>query len=115
MRVLVVGAGRVGAAVLLQLKKNPNIEVLTVDPREDPYAVERKIIPDVDFHEALTPNALEYVIAQTKPDLVLVTTAAEDMGFGRAPGIDILVEALREELAATADVPVIAVARTALR
>jgi Trk K+ transport system NAD-binding subunit len=115
MRILVVGAGRVGAGVVLQLRKNPNIEVLTVDPREDPYAVQQKIIADVDFREPLTPNVLEYVIKQTKPDLVLVTTATEDMDLGKAPGIDILAEALREELAAISDVPVVAVARAALR
>lgn len=40
MRVLVIGAGMVGARVLTQLKKNPCIEVVTVDPRERPYAVE---------------------------------------------------------------------------
>ena len=110
MRVLVVGAGRVGARVLLQLKKNSNIEVLTVDPREEPYAIQEGIISHVDFREALTPNALEYVIKQAKPDLVLLTTTMEDMGLGKAPGIDIFVEAIRKELASIIDVPVIGVA-----
>ena len=111
MHVLVIGAGRTGGQVLRQLRKNPNLEVLTVDPREEPYAVQEGIISAVDFHEALTPHALEYVIEQTKPDLILVTTATEDMGLGKAPGIDILVDSLRGELATIANVPVIAVAR----
>jgi glyceraldehyde-3-phosphate dehydrogenase/erythrose-4-phosphate dehydrogenase len=108
---VVVGAGRIGARVLLQLQKNPEIEVLTVDPRDQPYAVQRRIIAAVDYHEALTPQTIEHVIQQTKPDLVLVTTSTEDMELGQAPGVDILVEALRREIAATARVPVIGVAR----
>ena len=111
MRVLVAGVGRIGAKILLQLKKNPNIEVLTVDPRIKPYAVQEGIISNVDFREAITPIALEYVIKQAKPDLILVTTTMEDMGLGKAPGIDIFVEALRKELASIIDVPVIGVAR----
>jgi predicted homoserine dehydrogenase-like protein len=108
---VVVGAGRVGARVLLQLQKNPKLEVLTVDPRNRPYAVQQRIIAAVDYHEALTPQAIEHVVQQTKPDLVLVTTSTEDMELGQAPGVDILVEALRREIAATARVPVIGVAR----
>jgi len=115
MRVMVVGAGRIGARVLRQLQKNPKIEVLTVDPREETYAIQHNIIPAIDFHEALSPQAIRHVLEQTKPDLVLVTTTTEDMGLGKAPGIDILVEALRQELAAIAKVPVIAVARTLSR
>lgn len=115
MRVLVAGAGRTGARVLRQLQKNPNLKVFTVDPREEPSAIQQGVIDTVDFREALTPRALEYVIEQTKPDLVLVTTATEDMGLGEAPGMDIFVEALREEMTAISEVPVIAVARSAGR
>lgn len=108
---LVIGAGRTGARVLQQLKKNPNIKVITADPRKEPYAVQQGIISDVDFSETLTPSTMAYVIEKAKPELVLVTTATEDMDLGKAPGIDLLVEALREELAAISKVPVIKVAR----
>jgi len=113
MRILVAGAGQIGAKILLQLKKNPNIEVLTVDPRTEPYAVQEGIVSQIDFHEALTPIALEIVIEKAKPDLVLLTTSTEDMDLGKPPGIDVFVEGLREEIAATSKVPIIAVARTA--
>ena len=43
---------------------------------------------------------------------MLLTTTTEDLSLGKAPGIDILAGALRDELAAITDVPVIAVART---
>lgn len=112
MRVLVIGAGRVGARVLLQLKKNPRLTVLTVDPRERPYAVEKGVIESVDFHNELSPGDLEGVLRQVRPDLVLVTTSGEDIGRAGVPGLELLVESLRGELEATASVPIIAVART---
>ncbi len=112
MRVLVIGAGRVGATVIQQLQKNPDISILIADPRPQLYAVEQGIIDKVDIREALTPLSLERVLAQTKPDLVLLAMPTEDMGLGRAPGIEILAGALRDELAALASAPVIEVART---
>lgn len=112
MRVLVVGAGRVGSKVLLQLRKNPAITVFTVDPREEPQAVQEGIIDVVDYRRELTPRELEDVISLVAPDLVLITTSGEDIGRTGIPGLDMLVEALRGELEATAEVPIIAVSRT---
>ncbi|RLC66267.1 MAG: hypothetical protein DRH97_06740 [Chloroflexi bacterium] len=114
MRVLVVGAGRVGAHVLKQLGKNPELTVLTVDPREEPFAVKEGIIPFVDYDAELTPYGLEPVIEAVGPDLVLVTTSREDIGRSGIPGLEILVEALRGELEATAKVPIIAVDRSSI-
>lgn len=111
MRILVVGAGRVGAQVLEQLKKNPSVTVLTLDPRENPYALEQGIISAVDFREALTPLNLKYVLEQAKPDLILLARATEDLGLGKALGMDVLAEALRNELVEICDVPMIKVAR----
>ncbi len=94
------------------MKKNPRLTVLTVDPRKRPYAVEQGVIESVGFHSELGPGALEMVIRQVKPDLVLVTTSGEDIGRTGVPGLELLVESLRGELEATASVPIIAVART---
>jgi len=113
MRVLVIGAGRTGARVIQQLKKNPKIKIVTADPREEIYAVDEGIIASVDIEEMLTPLNLEQVFAEAGPDLVLMAMPTEDMGLGQAPGTDILADALREEIAAIADVPVIEVARIA--
>jgi NADPH:quinone reductase-like Zn-dependent oxidoreductase len=114
LRVLVVGAGRVGTRVLLQLSKNPNLTIVTVDPREEPFAVAEGIITSIDYRRELTPKDLEHVIEEVAPDLVLVTTSPEDMGLEGVPGLEILVDALRGELEATAKVPVIAVSRSGL-
>ncbi len=111
MRVLVVGAGMVGARVLRQLKKNPRIEVVTVDPRDRPYAVEQGIIEDVDYHAELNTVELKETLSKVRPDLVLVTTSKEDIARTEVPGLEVLVTALRNELEATAEVPIIMVAR----
>jgi saccharopine dehydrogenase-like NADP-dependent oxidoreductase len=111
MRVLVIGAGRTGARVIRQLQKNPQIEIITADPRPQLYAVEEGLIEAVDIAETLTPLTLEHVLEKSRPDLVLLAMPTEDMGLGKAAGMDILAEALREEIAALAEVPVIEVVR----
>lgn len=113
MRVLVVGAGRVASKVLLQLKKNPAIKVITVDPRKRPPAVEEGIIEDVNYHSELKLGELSKLIQIEAPDLVLVTTSAEDISRIGVSGLEILVESLRNELEASANAPIIAVSRDA--
>lgn len=112
MRVLVIGAGRTGARVIEQLLKNADIQILTADPRQELYAVAQGIIAQVDFAENLTPINLDRILSEARPDLVLLAMPTEEMGLGKAPGVDILADALREEIAALADVPVIEVARS---
>lgn len=111
LRVLVIGAGRTGARVIEQLRKNPAIEIVTADPRPELYAVEEGIIERVDIREALTPLTLETIIADARPDLILIAMPPEDMGLGAASGIDVLAQALQEEVAALSRVPVIVVDR----
>ena len=111
MRILLVGAGHAGARVLRQLQKNPDLVVVTLDPADRPYAVKQGIITAVDIQEVLTPLTLDYVLAQAQPDLILLTVETEDLGLGMVPGMDMLSEALKDELAAIAEVPVIEVSR----
>ena len=112
MHILLYGAGRIGSRVLCQLEKNPSIEVTVVDPRgNDCEAVERGIIDHVDIEETLSPMTVGEIFDTARPDLVLIATASEDLGLGNAPGIDLLMDALRGELENIADVPVIEVAR----
>ena len=111
MRVLVVGAGRTGARVIKQLQKNPEIEIITADPRADAYAVERGLIEMVDILEGFTPLTVDYVLEKANPDLILLATTTDDLGLGNAPGIEILAESLRKEVASASDIPLIQVAR----
>jgi FlaA1/EpsC-like NDP-sugar epimerase len=110
--ILVVGAGKTGAQVLRQLSKNPRIKVVTLDPRDEPHAVKRGIIKNVDFKEALTPLTLDHIIKEANPDLILLTSTSEDMGLGQSSGVEMFSSALRDELATLSDVPVIEVTRT---
>ncbi len=111
MRVLLVGAGVAGTRVLRQLRKNPNLTVLTVDPREQPPAVLQGLIESVDYREVLTPLTLEFIVSQAKPDLVLIATETEDLGLGSPAGMEMLAEALKDEVVAAAEVPILEVAR----
>jgi hypothetical protein len=111
MRILVVGAGKVGAQVLTQLKKDPSITIITCSPYEEPFAVQQGIVPKVDIQETLTPLTLGYILAQATPDLILLTSASEDFGLGTAPGVDVMVDSLKKELASISRVPLIEVAR----
>lgn len=111
MRVLVVGAGRTGAHVIRQLHKNPDIEIVTADPRPDSYAVEQGLIKAVDIPEGFTPLTVDFVLEKAQPDLILLALATEDLGLGSAPGIEVLAEALRKEVASGSDIPMIEVAR----
>jgi hypothetical protein len=112
MRVLVIGAGRTGSKVLRQLQKNPTLTIVTCDPREAPLAVQQGIIDQVDMQETLTPLTLNYVIAKAEPDLILLTSASEDFGLGTAPGVDVMVDSLKRELASLSTVPIIEVSRS---
>ena len=111
MRIMVIGAGRTGAKVLRQLQKNPELTVLVVDPHEKPYAVEQGIISSIDYRESLTPLTLDYLLQKSKPDLVLLTRAPADLGVGSALGLDMLADALQDELVTLSDVPMIVVSQ----
>lgn len=111
MRILVVGAGNVGARVMRQLQKNPSIEIISCDARSEPAAVQKGVISKVDIQETLTPLTLSYIVAQAEPELILLTSSSEDFGLGTAPGVDVMVDSLKTELASMAKVPLIEVAR----
>ncbi len=111
MRILVVGAGKVGAQVLRQLQKNPSLIIITCSPHQEPFAVQKGVIPEIDIQETLTPLTLAYVLDKTRPDLILLTSSSEDFGLGTAPGVDVMVDSLKRELASISNVPLIEVAR----
>ncbi len=111
LKVLVCGAGENGAEVIRQLRKNKNIEIVTLDPRENPAALEQGIIDKIDVEETLTPLTLDYVINNVNPDLILLTTELDDLGLGNVSGIDMLASSLKDELTSISPVPLIQVAR----
>lgn len=113
MRVLVIGAGQTGALVIQQLQKNQQIKIFTADPRPEPKALRDGLIEKVDITEVISPLTLEDVLERTGADIVFMAMAAEEMALGTAPGVDILADALLDELASISEVPMIQVARSA--
>lgn len=111
MKVLVCGAGENGAKVIRQLQKNKEIEIVTLDPRENPAALRDGLIEKIDVEETLTPLTLDFVLGKVKPDLILLTTELEDLGLGHVAGMDILSSSLRDELTSLSPVPLIQVSR----
>lgn len=111
MRVLVCGAGENGANIIKQLRKNKNIEIVTLDPRENPFALAEGIIDKIDVEETLTPLTIDYVIEKANPDLILLTTELEDLGLGDVAGMKELSTSLGEELTLISPIPAIKVAR----
>ena len=74
-----------------------------------------RTVAAVDYRRSLTPLTLEHIVRQTQPDLILLTSTTGDMGLGQTAGVEMLTSALQDEVALTADVPVIEVARTSVR
>ncbi len=107
MRILVIGAGNNGARVIKQLRKNPQLTIVTADPRPNPAAVRQGVIKSVDICEPLTPFNLDKILAQAQPDLVLMTRTPEDLGLGDAPGMGLFSESLGIELESISMVPLI--------
>jgi saccharopine dehydrogenase-like NADP-dependent oxidoreductase len=111
LKILVVGAGRIGSKVIKQLKKSTKIRFYTIDPRENPQALEQEIVEKIDFSVDLIPGEIIKIINDLRPDLVLVTTSKEDISKTGVQGIDILVESLNNELESASEYPIISVSR----
>ncbi len=109
MRVLVIGAGSSGARLLQQLQKNASLEIVVVDAVEDPYAVKAGIIEKVDILETVSPLTLDYIVSRAQPEMIFLARSSRDFGLGQAPGLDMLADAIRDEISSIAEVPVIEV------
>lgn len=78
MRVLVIGAEKLGTQVIRQLKKNPAVEVVVAERRERPEAVESGVVDRVDVITHVTAMNFNDTIAHVRPDLVVLARTVED-------------------------------------
>lgn len=78
MKVLVVGAGRLGAQVIKQLRKNEGMEIVVAEAHPEPFAVKSGIIGKVDFAVHVTPLNFDEVVEMAKPDLVVLARTVKD-------------------------------------
>lgn len=75
---MVIGAGKLGAQVLRQLRKNPDLEVVVADPHDRPLAVAEGLVEKVDLKTHVTALNFQEVVDAVNPDLVLLARTTED-------------------------------------
>ncbi|UCE81075.1 MAG: hypothetical protein JSV94_01175 [Methanobacteriota archaeon] len=85
MRVLVIGAERLGMLVIRQLSKIEGIEMLVAERRERPLAVEEGVIDKVDVVAHVTAMNFGDVIEKTAPDLVVLARTVQDWDKAETP------------------------------
>jgi len=98
MRVLVIGAERLGIRVINQLKKIKDVEVLVAERQERPLAVEEGVIDKVDILIHVTAMNFEDVVAETNPDLVILARTVQDWDKAETPMGSEYVEGMEREL-----------------
>lgn len=108
MKILVIGAGRLGARVISQLKKNDRITIVTADAHSEPEAVRRGVIDRVDIQTHITPLNAKEIVGEVKPDLVILARTVDDWEEGDVPMGTEFVMGMERELT-TIGVPVLPV------
>ncbi len=78
MRVLVIGAERLGTLVIKQLNKAEDVEVIVAERQSQPLAVQEGIIDKVDIVTHVTAMNFEEVLAEARPDMVILARTIQD-------------------------------------
>ena len=78
MRVLVIGAEKLGAQVIRQLKKMPDVDIVVAERRDRPEAVTSGVIDKVDIVSHVTAMNFGDMLAETKPDFVVLARSVQD-------------------------------------
>lgn len=107
MRVWLIGAGSIGTSALRQLRKNPDIEVVVSDPSPRPLAVQQGVIERVDVVENVTSLNVNQLARRIRPDLIFISSSAEEHGLGALEGGQAMTHALNYEIASKCDYPVL--------
>jgi nucleoside-diphosphate-sugar epimerase len=107
MRVWLIGAGKIGGATVRQLQKNPDIEIIVSDPSSTPVAVQEGVISRVDIVENVTSVNVNQLARRIRPDLILISPAANERGMAKVEGGQALTDALNHELVQTSEYPVL--------
>ena len=78
MRVLVIGAEKLGTQVIKQLKKTPGVEIVVADCRSDAYAVKEGVVEKVDHVVHVTALNFNDVVEQADADFVVLARTVQD-------------------------------------
>lgn len=98
MRVLVIGAEKLGTQVIRQLKKIPEIEMVVAERRERPVAVECGVIDKVDVVAHVTSLNFSEVLERVNPDFVVLARTVQDWEKTETPMGSEYVEGMEREL-----------------
>ena len=98
MRVLVIGAEKLGTQVIGQLKKIPEIELVVAERRERPVAVECGVIDKVDVVAHVTSLNFSEVLERVNPDFVILARTVQDWEKTETPMGSEYVEGMEREL-----------------
>lgn len=98
MRVLVIGAEKLGAHVIKQLKKIQGIEIIVAERRERPFAVECGAIEKVDIVAHVTSLNFEEVLERSAPDFVILARTVQDWDKADTPMGSEYVDGMEREL-----------------
>jgi dTDP-4-dehydrorhamnose reductase len=101
MKVLVIGAGKLGLRVINQLRKNPRMDIVVADAHEKPEAVSEGAIRSVDVLVHVTPLNFMEVVDRVKPDLVILARTTEDWEQTDVPMGSEYVAGMEQELTRT--------------
>lgn len=112
MRIWLIGAGRMGAAALRQLSKNPNLEIVVSDTQPRPKAVEDGIIAELDFVERVTQVNINDVAKRIQPDLILIATGSGMHSYANISGGSAMADALNYEIATASEYPCLVISRS---
>ena len=98
MRVLVIGAEKLGTQVIRQLNKIPEIEMVVAERRERPVAVECGVIDKVDVVAHVTSLNFSEVLERVNPDFVILARTVQDWEKTETPMGSEYVEGMEREL-----------------
>jgi hypothetical protein len=114
MRMWLIGAGKTGCAVLRQLQKNVNLEIIVSDTQERPQAVKEGLIDQIDFVQRVTPININEVAKRIRPDLILIATGSGIHSYAHLAGGVAMADALNYEIATASDYPCLVISRSNL-
>ena len=112
MRIWLIGAGRMGSAVLRQLSKNPNIEIVVSDTQPQPKAIQEGVLNELDFVERVTPININEVAKRIQPDLILIATGSGLHSYANLSGGVAMADALNYEIATSSNYPCLVISRS---
>ena len=78
MRVLVIGAEKLGTQVIKQLKKIPGVEIVVADCRSDAHAVKEGVVEKVDHVVHVTALNFSDVVEQADAEFVVLARTVQD-------------------------------------